>query len=68
MRPMSRYVAGVVVEHGSSYILLSLVGRAVATSVNEDARMAVFEMSSRAAYGFVHERCRSRRFSSGDVA
>jgi hypothetical protein len=33
---------------------------AVALSVNDDARMPALEVSSGAACGFVHEKCRSQ--------
>jgi len=45
------------------YPLLSMIGTLVPTNGNDDARTVAFEMSSGAAYGFVHEKCRSPRFS-----
>lgn len=46
---------------GPAMVLTPMTGTAVPISVNDDARMPAFEMSSGAAYGFVHEQCRSQK-------
>ena len=45
-----------------------MAGTVVLNCVDDDARVAAFEMSSGATYGFVHERCSTQKVPSGDVA